>query len=101
MLLEDCLINQKKVAMKKTIYDVLLENFIKNGMEVEEGSWVETVGYKKPTTEYWFDVILRYDDKKFSLHYYFKNNKNNIHYFKMYETIIEMVEREVSTREII
>ena len=86
--------------MKKTIYDVLLQNFIQNGMEVEEGSWVETVGYKKPTTEYWFDVILRDDDKKLLLHYYFKNNKNNIHYFKMYETIIEMVEREVSTREI-
>lgn len=78
--------------MKKTLYDTLKETYKEQGLKVEEGSWMEPVGYKKPTMEYWIDVwVPLKDDKRMTLHYFFKNNKNVVESFDIFtsETFIE------------
>ena len=71
--------------MKKTLYDTLKETYETQGLKIEEGSWREPVGYKKPTMEYWFDVWIPVRDSgRITLHYFFKDNKNVLDSFNIY-----------------
>ena len=71
--------------MKKTLYDTLKETYEKQGFIIEEDSWIESVGYKKPTQEYWFDVQISIrGNKRITLHYFFIDNKNVLDSFNMY-----------------
>jgi len=66
---------------KKTLYDLLIESYELMGKVVEEGSWVENIEHKKPTKEYWFDVIVSEEgDTRHQLHFFFGSDKNNLLY---------------------
>ena len=82
---------------KKTLYDRLLENFKELGYEVEEGGWIEAVGYKKPTPEFWFDVTVSEEEYKYKqvLHYWFGSNKNKILSVDCWRTELKVVEGEI------
>lgn len=85
--------------MKKTLYDTLKETYAKQGFIIEEDSWTEVVGYKKPTEEYWFDVKVPVKgNKRITLHYFFKDNKNVLNKFNMYAS--ELVLEEINIEKI-
>lgn len=78
---------------KTTLYDKLLQNFKDLGHTVVEDSWTETIGYKKPTEEFWFDVVVEDNSKeRLSLHYYFKNNLNKIDHVQLFKVEYKIVE---------
>ena len=78
-----------------TKYEKLVKGFRKKGFFVRETTCVETVGYDKPTDEYLFTVQLKKSKKKVvELVYSFKNNKDVIDYVQMWETKLELVEKE-------
>ena len=65
--------------MKTKLYDKLAANLEKAGYKVTKDSWTETVGYAKPTREYWVDVILKEEgNTRYMMHYWFKDNKDQI-----------------------
>lgn len=77
----------------KTLYATLRDNLRKQGYEVEEGSWIESVGYKKSTTEYWLDVTLKTKDNiKYVSHYWFKDNLNEIKELQFWKITYKVVE---------
>ena len=71
---------EKKIPKKKkTVYDIMLEQFLNAGYEVKEDSWQENVGYDDFTTEYWFDVIINKEGNKvFTLHHWFGSDLNKL-----------------------
>ena len=78
-----------------TKYEKLIKDFRKKGFFVTETTCIETVGYDKPTEEYLFTVQLKKSKKKIKeLVYSFKNNKNIIDYVQMWETKLELIEKE-------
>lgn len=78
-----------------TKYEKLVKDFRKKGFFVRETTCTETVGYPKPTDEYLFTVQLKKSKKKITeLVYSFKNNKDVIDYVQMWETKLELVEKE-------
>ena len=78
-----------------TKYEKLVEDFRSKGFFVTETTCVETVGYDEPTDEYLFTVQLKKTKKKVvELVYSFKNNKDVIDYVQMWETRLELVEKE-------
>jgi hypothetical protein len=78
-----------------TKYEKLVKDFTKRGFTVKETVCVETVGYDKPTDEYLFTVELKRSRKKIvELVYDFKNDKNVIDHVQMWETKLELVEKE-------
>ena len=85
--------------MKKTLYDTLKETYEKQGFIIEEDSWIESVGYKKPTKEYWFDVQIPVKgSKRITIHYFFKDNKNVLDSFNMYTS--DLVLEEINIEKI-
>ena len=73
----------------------LVKDFRKKGFFVRETTCIETVGYDKPTDEYLFTVQLKKSKKKVvELVYSFKNNKDVIDYVQMWETKLELIEKE-------
>lgn len=79
--------------MEITLYDKLKKNLKETGYEVKEGSWIEPVGYKKPTREYWLDVTLKVvDNVKYIMHYYFKNDKDNIEQLQFWKCDLVITE---------
>lgn len=89
------------------LYDKLIAQFKELGFTVEEGSWIEPVGYKVPTIEYFFDVVKNNMNPrssigtKISVHYYFKNNKNKLHSFQIYHSEIKLVETESNMKRLL
>ena len=80
-----------------TKYEKLVEDFRSKGFFVKETTCVETVGYDEPTDEYLFTVQLKKTRKKVvELVYSFKNNKDVIDYVQMWETRLELVEKETT-----
>lgn len=80
-----------------TKYEKLVEDFRSKGFFVTETTCVETVGYDEPTDEYLFTVQLKKTKKKITeLVYSFKNNKDVIDYVQMWETRLELVEKETT-----
>jgi len=81
---------------KKTLYDQLLENFKELGYEIEEGSWTESVGYKNPTLEFWFDIVVSEEHSKYKqvLHYWFGSNKNKIKSIECWKTSYKIVVKD-------
>lgn len=78
-----------------TKYEKLVKDFRKKGFFVRETTCTETVGYDKPTDEYLFTVQLKKSKKKITeLVYSFKNNKDVIDYVQMWETKLELIEKE-------
>lgn len=78
-----------------TKYDKLIKDFLDKGLSVKEDVYIETVGYDKPTEEYGFTVQLKKSRKKVvELVYSFKNNKDVIDYVQMWETKLELIEKE-------
>lgn len=78
-----------------TKYEELVEDFRSKGFFVRETTCVETVGYDEPTDEYLFTVQLKKTKKKIvELVYSFKNNKDVIDYVQMWETKLELIEKE-------
>lgn len=64
---------------KKTVYSIMVEQFINAGYEVREDSWQENIGYGQPTDEYWFDVVIKTENNKvFTLHHWFGPDLNNL-----------------------
>ena len=85
---------KKQKKEKKTLYATLIEQFIEAGYKVEEGSWVETVGYDKPTTEYWFDVVYKEKENVvYTLHYWFCANLDKL-------SKVECFTHEIVTKEV-
>jgi len=82
--------------MKKTLYDTLKETYESQGLKIDEDSWTEVVGYKKPTQEYWFDVWIPVKgSKRITLHYFFKDNKNVLDSFMMYSSDLVIEETNI------
>ena len=80
-----------------TKYEKLVEDFRSKGFFVKETTCVEIVGYDEPTDEYLFTVQLKKTKKKVvELVYSFKNNKDVIDYVQMWETRLELVEKETT-----
>lgn len=80
-----------------TKYEKLVEDFRSKGFFVRETTCIETVGYDEPTEEYLFTVQLKKTRKKIvELVYSFKNNKDVIDYVQMWETRLELVEKETT-----
>lgn len=78
-----------------TKYEKLIKDFRSKGFFVTETTCIETVGYDEPTEEYLFTVQLKKTKKKIvELVYSFKNNKDIIDYVQMWETRLELVEKE-------
>lgn len=78
-----------------TKYEKLVKDFRKKGFFVRETTCVEEVGYDEPTDEYLFTVRLKKTKKKVvEIVYSFKNNKDVIDYVQMWETKLELVEKE-------
>lgn len=74
---------KEKDGMKKknTVYAIMVEQFLNAGYEVKEDSWQETMPYEEPTTEYWFDVILkRKGNTVYTLHHWFGSDLNKLIY---------------------
>lgn len=79
-----------------TKYEKLVKYFRKKGFFVTETTCVEEVGYDEPTDEYLFTVRLKKTKKKVvEIVYSFKNNKDVIDYVQMWETKLELVEKEI------
>ena len=77
-----------------TLYDKLKVDLTKAGYKVAEGTWVEKVGYKKPTSEYWLDVTLKDEDNtELAMHYWFKNNKDVLLKVEVWISDYERVEK--------
>jgi hypothetical protein len=71
----------KQKKKKKTLYDTLVEQFMDAGYTVKEYNWLEGIGYKESTREYWFDVIYKKEgDLIYSLHYWFGPDLNKLLY---------------------
>ena len=80
-----------------TKYEKLVEDFRSKGFFVTQTTCIETVGYDEPTEEYLFTVQLKKSKKKITeLVYSFKNNKDVIDYVQMWETRLELVEKETT-----
>jgi K+ transporter len=78
-----------------TKYDKLVNHFLDKGFSVKENTFIEAVGYDKPTEEYSFSVKIKKSKKKVvELFYSFKDNKDVIDYVQMWETKLELVEKE-------
>ena len=78
-----------------TKYEKLVKDFRKKGFFVRETTYIETVGYDKPTDEYLFTVQIKKSKKKVvELVYSFKNNKDVIDYVQLWETKLELIEKE-------
>lgn len=78
-----------------TKYEKLVKDFRKKGFFVTETTCVEEVGYDEPTDEYLFTVRLKKTKKKVvEIVYSFKNNKDVIDYVQMWETKLELIEKE-------
>lgn len=78
-----------------TKYEKLIKDFRDRGLFVRETTYIEEVGYNEPTEEYEFTVQIKKTKKKVvEIVYSFKNNKNVIDYVQMWETKLELVERE-------
>lgn len=68
-----------KEKKKKTVYAIMVEQFINAGYEVKEDWWIENIGYGKPTTEYWFDVIIKKENNTvYVLHYWFGSDLDKL-----------------------
>jgi hypothetical protein len=80
--------NKTKIV-QTTLYDIMLKAFKDAGYTVNEGSWIESVGYDVPTTEYWFDVEFHpkniFKEKGYTSHFWFKNNKDVLLEHSLYE----------------
>lgn len=86
---------KKQKAEKKTLYAILIEQFINAGYKVEEGSWKEPVGYYAPTEEYWFDVkIPRGENLMFTMHYWFGPDLNTLTSVEGWSSKIQIVETD-------
>lgn len=80
-----------------TKYEKLIKDFRSKGFFVTQTTCIETVGYDEPTEEYLFTVQLKKTKKKITeLVYSFKNNKDVIDYVQMWETRLELVEKETT-----
>ena len=77
---------------KETLYDQLVKSFREDGLTIEENSWTEFVGYKKPTKEYWFDVVVDNFPKRYTTHYWFKGDKNKLLEVEFYECDLKIEE---------
>jgi len=82
--------------MKLTLYSKLAEQFREMGFVVEQNDWTEPVGYKKPTKEYWLDVIQDKGNQRIRMHYWFANNLNKIEDFQIFTS--ELVVEEQNTK---
>jgi len=84
-----------KYTMKPTLYSKLVKQFKEIGFKVEEGEWAETVGYKTPTMEYWFDVIQDKGNFRVRTHFYFKNTLNQLHDMQIFTSDIVLEEKNI------
>lgn len=76
-----------------TLYDKLAANLEKAGYKVTKDSWTESVGHKKPTKEYWIDVILKEeDDVRYTSHYWFGSDRNQIKELQFWKCKIRIEE---------
>jgi hypothetical protein len=78
-----------------TKYEKLVKDFRDRGFFVRETTYIEEVGYNEPTEEYEFTVQFKKTKKKVvELVYSFKDNKDVIDYVQMWETKLELIEKE-------
>jgi len=81
--------------MKLTLYSKLAEQFREMGFVVEQNDWTESVGYKKPTQEYWLDVIQDKGSKRVRVHYWFGSNLNKIEGFQIFTSELVIEEQNI------
>jgi hypothetical protein len=80
---------------KETLYDKLAANIEKAGYKVTKDSWVEEIGYKKPTREYWFDVVLKEENNvRYISHYWFGKDRNQIKELQFWKVNLVVQEDE-------